>query len=147
MGQVSAIEEIRYVVRKQERELDDMRAKMRDNVSERHCVVERPFCCLMSKFDIFHAAANHRGQAIQPGGLLERQVQVTDAGARGRDGEGQGGGELDEVVRRECQERTGEGNGSPAKSKDVNDLLGLTDFQYPLYGIPSPSARDLESDL
>ena len=35
MGQVSAIEEIRYVVRKQERELDDMRAKMRDNVSER----------------------------------------------------------------------------------------------------------------
>ena len=36
MGRVSAIEEIRYVVKKQERELDDMREKMRENVSERH---------------------------------------------------------------------------------------------------------------
>ena len=33
--QVSAIEEIRCVLRKQERELHDMRAKMQDNVSER----------------------------------------------------------------------------------------------------------------
>ena len=36
MGRASAIEEIRYVVKKQERELDDMREKMRENVSERH---------------------------------------------------------------------------------------------------------------
>ena len=36
MGRASAIEEIRYVVKKQERELDDMREKMRESVSERH---------------------------------------------------------------------------------------------------------------
>ena len=31
---MSAVEEIRYVVKKQERELEDLRTKMRDSVSE-----------------------------------------------------------------------------------------------------------------
>ena len=81
------------------------------------------YCKNVYIFDIDDVAANHRCQAVQPGGVLERQIQVTDAGARGRDGEGQGGGGPDEVVRRECQERTGEGNGCQASSKNMTFRL------------------------
>ena len=38
----SAVEEIRDVVKKQERELDDMRARMRDSVSERTICTRGP---------------------------------------------------------------------------------------------------------
>ena len=37
-----AVEEIRDVVKKQERELDDMRARMRDSVSERTICTRGP---------------------------------------------------------------------------------------------------------